>query len=168
MEIFTCPDKCCNLKIKKYIESDIPLKHPLLNRNKAGIFFYDPSTDKVLLVQSRGNMWGPPKGTIEEESEIECAIREVKEETGLLIDKEAFNKKFVVCNQATYFYIEMNECDVNVQKENDANGIGWIKTKCLEKCIQLGNIELTHHTRLLFKKIKGKTFIRPNFKDNQF
>lgn len=153
MEIFTCPDNCCNLKIKPYKETFEKIR---MNRNKAGVFIYDPLTDKVLLVQSRGNLWGPPKGTIEyQESEIECAIREVKEETGLIISKEVLGKKFVIYNRATYFYIEMNECYVNIQNENDANGIGWIKTKCLEKCIQTGNIKLTHHTRLLFKKLKN-------------
>jgi hypothetical protein len=158
-ESFICPDSCCKIKICPYIVKKDNLE-TFQRKKKAGVFIYDPSTNKVLLIQSRGNLWGPPKGTINYgETDIECAIREVKEETGITIYKDDLFKAVTIFNKATYFYLEMNECDVFVQNhipENDANGIGWIKNTCLEKCIENGNITLSHHCRIIFKEFLSK------------
>jgi 8-oxo-dGTP pyrophosphatase MutT (NUDIX family) len=131
------------------------------------VFIYDPKVDKVLLVQSRGNFWGPPKGTLKYgESERQCAIREVKEETGLDISDDDFTKAAKIHNRAIYFYMEMDECDVKVQDHipgNDANGIGWIKPDCLEKCITNGNISLNQHCRFVFSKFQDKFLKQSTF-----
>ena len=166
METFLCHDGCCTLKYKPYIQ-DLLYENFHGRRKKSGVFICDPTTNKVLIVQSRGHLWGPPKGTLEEgETVAECAIREVMEETGLDISKESLLNPFAIYNKATYFYLEMNECVVNVQEKdpkNDANGIGWIKIECLEKCIEIGNIGITGHLRLLFKQLYGRIFSQPTF-----
>ena len=75
MSNYKCKNNCCILKIKKYIPKNITDK-TLQKRKKAGAFIYDPTSDKVLLVQSKGNFWGPPKGSISiNETETDCAIR---------------------------------------------------------------------------------------------
>jgi len=167
MEKFLCQDGCCNLKIKPYVTEDLLYENFHVRRKKSGVFICDPITNKVLIVQSRGHLWGPPKGTMEDnETESECAVREVMEETGLDISNESLTTSFSVYNKATYFYLEMNECDVSVQEKdpkNDANGIGWIKIQCLEKCIEAGNISISGHLRLLFKKLHGRIFSQPTF-----
>ena len=166
METFLCKDGCCTLKIKPYIMQDLQYQNFYAKQKKSGVFICDPKTNKVLIVQSRGHLWGPPKGTMEEgETEIQCATREVMEETGLDISTQSLIP-IVVYNKATYFYLEMNECDVNVQEKdpsNDANGIGWIKIECLEKCIEIGNISITGHLRLLFRKLHDRNFPQPTF-----
>ena len=95
----------------------VPLNHEKKRyRKKAGIFIYDPETKKVLLVQSRGRLWGPPKGTIKDnELDKDCAIREVKEETGINILESNFLKIMRIKNNAIYYYVEMKECNVNIQ-----------------------------------------------------
>lgn len=162
METFTCPNGCCDIKIKPYIEPKDPFERVIRSKNKAGVFIYDPKTDKVLLVQSRGNFWGPPKGTLQyDESERQCAIREVKEETGLNISDYDFTKAIRIRNRAIYFYLEMDKCEVTVQDHiagNDANGIGWIKPDCLKKCIENGNISLSQHCRIVFSKFQENFF----------
>lgn len=167
MEEFTCVDKCCTIKIKPYTLVKNPFDKVRRRRNKAGVFIHDPDTDKVLLVQSRGNFWGPPKGTMNlGETESECAVREVFEETGLEVDANSFLKATKIRNRAIYFYMEMKECDVNVQdhiKGNDANGIGWIKQSCLRKCIERGNISLSQHCRVVFSKFTKKNFPHSTF-----
>lgn len=166
MQTFTCPDKCCTIKIKPYINVRYPFEK---NRKcqKAGVFIYDPITDKVLLVQSRGRLWGPPKGTLHyEETERQCAVREVKEETGLDISADDFTQSTKICNRAIYFYLERGECEVNVQEHiygNDANGICWIKPSCLKKCIDDGNISLSRHCRTVFSKFKNILFTQTSF-----
>lgn len=147
-----CKEKCCILKIKEY-DKDKSGKIKFRNK-KAGAFIYDPKKNKVLLVQSRGLYWGPPKGTIEEnETIIDCAIREVKEETGIELN-ETLLKNFSKIKKATYYYIEMDETDVHIQENkhgeiNDANGITWIKLDCLKQMVKDKVMVLNKHTRLL-------------------
>jgi ADP-ribose pyrophosphatase YjhB (NUDIX family) len=167
METFICPKGCCTIKIKPYTIPKDPFENSLRIQKKAGVFIYDPITDKVLLIQSRGNLWGPPKGTLQYgETERECAIREVKEETGLDISDNDFTRAVKIRNSAIYFYLERKECDVTVQDhilENDANGIGWIKPDCIEQCIDNGNITLSQHCRFVFNKIQEREFTQSTF-----
>ncbi len=162
METFICPNCCCKIQVKPYKEEKDPFEKVRRRRSKAGAFIYDPKTDKVLLVQSRGHLWGPPKGTLQYgESERQCAIREVKEETGLEISDDNFTRSVKIQNRAIYFYLEMDECEVTVQDHihgNDANGIGWIKPGCLKQCIENGNISLSHHCRIVFAKFQESYF----------
>ena len=153
MKSFMCTNSCCKINISPYIVQKDNLETFYRRRKKAGVFIYDPITNKILLIQSRGNFWGPPKGTINYgETDIQCAIREVKEETGLIISKDDLVKSITISNNATYFYLEMNECSVKIEKtdeQNDATGIAWIKPECLTKSIEFGNISVTRHFRIL-------------------
>lgn len=167
METYKCPNGCCVIKIKPYISKKDPFEKFRRRRRKAGAFIYDPKTDSVLLVQSRGHLWGPPKGTLNyNESENNCAIREVKEETGLDVSLDIFPKAARIQNRAIYYYLEMDKCEVTVQDHiegNDANGICWIKPDCLAKCIENGNISLSQHCRIIFSIFMGKTFPQSTF-----
>ena len=70
------------------------------NRRKAGVVIFNPPSKSVLLVQSRGNLWGFPKGSIEENETIEAAaIREVKEETGYELKKNELHTMHRVNNK---------------------------------------------------------------------
>jgi ADP-ribose pyrophosphatase YjhB (NUDIX family) len=167
-DIFTCPKGCCTVKIRHYTKQKNPFDKIIRKRRKAGAFIYDPKTDKVLLIQSRGHLWGPPKGTLKyAETERKCAIREVKEETGLSISDGDFKNYTTIKNRAIYFYVEKGECDVKVQSsiiDNDANGIGWIKIACLQECIERGNISLTQHCRVVFRRfMNGYEFPHSTF-----
>jgi hypothetical protein len=60
----------------------------------------------------------------------------------------------------------MDTCDINVQEgmeENDANGITWIKMKCLENAIKDGNIVLNHYARIVFEEFMDKSFEKSNW-----
>ena len=162
MLINKCPSGCCTIKVKPYIKSSFQFQKSSKSTRKAGAFIYDPSISKVLMVQSKGNLWGSPKGTVKQgESDVDCAIREVKEETGLDVSQETFERYVNIKNKATYFYMEMSICDVNIQDEledNDANGIGWINLDCLEQIIKNGDIKLNQHSRFIFQKFLDKYY----------
>ena len=169
MSSFVCPNRCCTLKIVPYVsthDTDF-LKRIQRCTGKAGVVLYDTIQDKVLLVQSRGHLWGPPKGTLQYgEAQRVCAVREVKEVTGLDISADSFTRAVNLSNKAIYFYMETPEIDVEVQShiaDNDANGVGWIKTKCLQECVENGNIALSKHCQIVLKRLLGKTFVHPVF-----
>ena len=163
-KIYKCSQECCTVKIKPYTttNNDSFDDTQKINKKKAGVFIYDPQSDKVLLVQSRGNLWGPPKGGLQDnEKETDCAIREVCEETGLIISASNFTG-FVNIRNAVYFYMEMPECEVTIQDHipgNDANAIVWIKPSCLKKLIEQGNISLSKHCMIAFSKFLECSFL---------
>ena len=68
MTIFNCCNNCCEIEVIHYINKR-PSRHQRRLTQKAGIFIFDYKSQKVLLVQSRGNLWGIPKGTFEEGAE---------------------------------------------------------------------------------------------------
>lgn len=162
METHKCEKGCCTIKIKPYltpINRYFGVKRP---HRKAGVFLYDPIRDKVLLIQSRGHLWGPPKGSVKYgETERLCAVREVFEETGLRISEDNFTRATIIMNKSTYFYLEHDVCNVTIKdciEDNDANGITWIRPECLETLIMNGNITLTHHCRIVFQRFMQRTF----------
>ena len=80
--IYKCLDGCCTIDIVSYSGIN---NGKFTEKKKAGVFLYDPDSDRVLIVQNKGNLWGIPKGTFEDgEDNLACAIREVKEETGII------------------------------------------------------------------------------------
>lgn len=156
MKILKCKSNCCVIKVKPFISQ----KKYYINKNrkKAGVFFIDNKTKKILLVQSRGNLWGPPKGGLQiNESVKDCAIREVLEETGIKIKKEDLTQYTIVKSKSTYFLIEIEEQEVFIQKNvnenaNDANGITWINIDCLNEEILRGKMNITSHCKILLNK----------------
>lgn len=99
--------------------------------NLAGILLV--VDNKILLVKpikykNKKNKWSIPKGRIEYGmSEIETAILELKEETGILLNKNLKidkvdtlkYKKNNKIKKLTYFKIKMKKKNLNVKFEND-------------------------------------------------
>ena len=119
----------------------------------------DTKTVKILLVQSKGQFWGPPKGSLNPGESIgEAAVREVNEETGLEFDQKNIGDVKIVKGSCYYFHISMDEIPVKIQNTiegNDANGIGWFKADCLDRLIREGKIQINQHCNILVKKITG-------------
>jgi ADP-ribose pyrophosphatase YjhB (NUDIX family) len=157
MSEFFCKKGCCNYKVTKYIK---PYKHKVFNnidkkRKKAGIFLYDPFKRKILLVQSCGKLWGPPKGSLEPGEDNEtCAKRELREETGIIIDELSLNNGNYIKNNAYYYYLEFPEREIYVQnqKKNDANGVGWFGIDCIIELIKNNKLMVNQHCRIGLKK----------------
>lgn len=152
---YTCGnDNCCQYKINR----KEPLyqrynRTPMTSRKKAGAFIVDEKKRLVLMVQSRGYKWGPPKGGLNvDESNIDGAIREIMEETGLLFSAEFLETcdVYKVKNHAVFYYINFNKIPVEVQNTtfnvdgveniNDASGIGWFGVDCLRTTFVPGGV----------------------------
>lgn len=162
---FNCSNHCCTYKITPYKQikwnNGDGWKSTTGKIVKAGCFIVDPYTHKILLVQSRGQLWGPPKGTIQENESIEhCALREVMEETGIKLKNDQFiGQPTIVKNKAMYYTVELNEDNIEPQNhilDNDANGIGWFNIDCLDSLIKEQKIAINQHSKILIKKFFGK------------
>lgn len=158
-----CSKGCCKLKVGPY-------QHIFIHRTprkKAGVFIYNPTTNRVLLVLSRNRFWGLPKGSVQTgETDVQCAIREVYEETGIAVEESQFLFSIKVNTSSTYFYMEMEksydeekelvEIQNNSQQEaNDVNGIGWVSLDCLVDMVFQEKIKLNKQGKIAFQKIKG-------------
>jgi ADP-ribose pyrophosphatase YjhB (NUDIX family) len=169
-----CHNKCCIYKVTPYNKKLLNNFEKQLDTKikKAGIFIYNESSKKILLVQSRGQMWGCPKGSIKDmEQPLNCAIREVKEETGFDIDEKYLNDFIIINSKVQYYFLEMIEDkSISVQNhviDNDANGIGWFNIDCLYNLVKEGLININQHCRVLIKKKFNKDIPYNKEKDSQ-
>ena len=110
---------------------------------------------KVLLVYEKNrNFWGFPKGHMEDgETEIETALREVKEEVGLdvEIDKERrYTLNYVIrdeIDKTTVLYIAKAKNDEIIMQENEIENIRWCS---FEEAL---NILTFDNWKEMFKKV---------------
>ena len=151
MSEYSCISNCCHYKMEEYKQTQ-QQKYYIRGVLKAGIILYTKDK-KVLLVQSRGRLWGFPKGKANEfEEPKDCAVREVFEETGLTINKDLLTKSINIHKNVYYFLLEIEECNLEIQHNligNDANGIGWFNIDCLLR----GGIELNQHCKVILGSI---------------
>ena len=137
---------CCNLLTWEYMT-------PTNNFGRTR-HYIDPNRDarkaggilihsgRVLIMQSRGNKWGFPKGGFERgENALQCAEREVHEETSFNIRFSDDDLK--VKYKDTTFYVkhlqnEPPEIDITYLKTpgNDCTGIGWVRLTCLKRLVR--------------------------------
>lgn len=96
---------------------------------------------KVLLVKQTKGHWGFPKGHVEaDETEMETAIREVKEETNIDVEVEE-NKRYTMryvtdkgnMKESVYFVARKVDGEIKAQ-ECEIDGIEWLYfRKALER-----------------------------------
>jgi len=123
--------------------------------------------NRLLLVQSRGNKWGFPKGSLElNESVLDCALREVQEETSLLIPFTEDDKKYYF-NDVVFFYKNLEGAPpidhqkIRKIKNNDCSGIAWIDLECLERIDEQFDLLCVHNIKI---NSSLKKFIKTNLK----
>jgi ADP-ribose pyrophosphatase YjhB (NUDIX family) len=144
---------------------------------RAGVILFSPNKKYVLLVKMRSSKhqigkWGFPKGSVEKNEYLNmCAMRELKEETGLSINiekeemsnmiKRCFNKKKNISYY--YSYILNNSMMGEIMKiikshknESEIDILGFVP---IEKCNDLilnsdTKKLLTHYEYCLKKAIK--------------
>ncbi len=145
-----CANDCCYAKVSAYTRRYVPTaeteEERKVHKKKAGVFVYDPHTDKLLLVQSCGRFWGPPKGSMEVGEDVQtAAARELVEETGLVLPKERLTWRLHLRNSSHhYFFYPMpeNRSLISVQNPgaNDANCVGWFRVSCLKQKLADGRM----------------------------
>ncbi len=90
----------------------------------------------VIIVHGRSSFkWGLPKGGLEfNESHVECAMREIKEETGLMINLNT-NHKRVRIHSTYYYIIKLSSKYTNMDPidKQEIVDIKWIDINDIEK-----------------------------------
>ena len=124
---------------------------------KAGGIIFNKDLNKVILVLNRlsyqkgENKWGLPKGHIEKNEKINmCAMREIKEETGLNFKLLSYHRCIKI-NNSYYFIIVLNtnkEICLNPIDNNEIIFTKWFDIKEIE------HINKNYDTRLVFKESK--------------
>jgi ADP-ribose pyrophosphatase YjhB (NUDIX family) len=149
-----CMCKNCNIIVTPYSSSHHVHCNNNIRKYKSGIIIHNPTTNHVLIVQSRGNMWGFPKGSVEQgENFINCAIRELNEETGINIEEKDLDdtNAFRLNHYVNYYYVKTNNAyntiGINDNEYNDANGICWIKLDCLKELMINNQLKFNYHAR---------------------
>lgn len=109
-----------------------------------GAIIIKRNSDKIetLLIQMLGGHWSYPKGHVEDnETEVETALREIKEETNLdvIIDTRfreitTYSPKPGVIKDVIYFLAFAKTLDVKVQEEEVAN-YEWVDINDATKLI---------------------------------
>lgn len=104
---------------------------------------YNEETEQVLLVCNRDNhdSWSMPGGAVEENETLEQAmIREVKEETGLLVkiqDIVAINERFVQENKEHAIFItfrtEIIGGAIHIENPDEISEIKWVDISTANK-----------------------------------
>ena len=146
-----CTNGCCRAAITPYTRKWVPTEMSEAERKtrkkKAGVFVYDPDNGKILLVQSCGRFWGPPKGSMEVGEDIQTtAARELAEETGVSVPKEELTQRLYLRNCSHYYFFHtMAETVPRVMHTddphgNDANSVGWFSIACLKSRLEEGKM----------------------------
>lgn len=129
---------------------------------RAGVVIIHKKKNQVLLVQSRGIFWGFPKGSVEgDETLIECAKREILEETSIELSIEA--QDFFICHNRTHYYMKVVDVKPRIDIEkirsiefNDCTGIAWVDIDCLTDMTKMySKMRLNHSAREIISRISN-------------
>lgn len=118
---------------------------------KSGVILYD-NTNLLLIYGLSG--WGFPKGSVETSNIKKEALRELKEETGIVLEEQSINDSdYVKVYKTTLFYatIVPNLQDVkkHINKTDEIAGFAWIKPQCIFYLPRIHSIEKLYSTLLI-------------------
>lgn len=123
------------------IDEDIVVKKRKKRICCGGILLYheiNRTINKIYVIIVRGRSsfkWGLPKGGIESnETHIECAMREIKEETGLMVNFNQ-NHKRVKIHSTYYYIIKLSRKYTNIDPidKDEIIDIKWIDINDIDK-----------------------------------
>jgi 8-oxo-dGTP pyrophosphatase MutT (NUDIX family) len=156
MKVSNCL-RMCGCKLHYLIRQPDVCKQNREHSVAAGVCVISPQG--VLLSQSHNLYWGIPKGVMEPgEKLVECAVRELYEETGLLLHPAdlhqvvfSFQYKKVSRIVSIFFYVSSKTFDLDPTKEfiSDVTGFGFIQPACILELVYSNVIKINYFTRVL-------------------
>lgn len=156
---------CCNLiiipprdlmeSVSKYSKYS---SRPTTRVVRSGTIIMNFNTKKILIIQCYGKLWGLPKGQVEQnESTVDCAIRETFEETGIRIKNTQLIDKYTIYNgDGIYYTVDGTKLEYELKTSSEITGISWICMKCLKHMIRTNRISINSHLRFLLPTIENE------------
>jgi len=91
--------------------------------------------NRILLVKGRErNKWSFPKGHYEgREKELECALRECYEETGISLENINYNHYKKLSSGSYYIYTNMDEVEPTIRDDNEICDVAWVSIHTMMK-----------------------------------
>lgn len=157
---------CCSVNVLKSESPNQPLNEKTYFHKKrtgrivrSGTIILDFRNKKVLIIQSYGKFWGLPKGQKEDnETSIECAIRETFEETGIQLIKDDLLKCYSIYNGDGLYYIvdgtNLKYDTTKINNKDEITGICWLCTKCIKAFLEQEKINVNRHLKTLIPTIE--------------
>lgn len=147
-----------------------------MNEFSAGIIIYRRTNEgpKFLLLYHGGRYWNFPKGKIDnsagaQETTFRAALREVREETGILprdlridsrfksYDKYTFTQKGKkIFKTVVYYLAETRKPEVKISGEHA--GFGWFLYRDASRMLLYGNLK--NNLRRAYETVHGKSIRR--------
>ena len=129
--------------------------------NRAGCILFDDSTQKVLCVCNRASQkWGFPKGHQEKyESIRECALRELREETSVVLDFPSLHHARLISHKGRnkFFLVHVPSAQslrcLDRHDENEISDIQWFTLD------ELAMLKISKVTKFCIDKVRS--FCRP-------
>ena len=145
-----CNSNCCKLTYKKNIPT-LNLNYNNKNKKKAGVLYI--VDQNILIIQSRGNLWGIPKGSLEKNETFKAAaVREFKEETNIEISEQQL-EDYIRIDDCSYYILTTESLLISLPElhsydsVHDVTGIGFVNINC----IQTLKVRFTSHFKILLK-----------------
>jgi len=153
-----CGKQCdCTLRVRRMSSLAMrrkPVDRSSRSNSKGGAVIChrirSDAAPKLLLIQSRGRLWGYPKGSKEDAETItECAVRELREETGLVRNEKNAAFSVDIRHKSTFSkYLVFDEQtdalpELTLEDEHDCTGGGWITLSCMRDLVASRCIKLT-------------------------
>jgi len=129
-------------------------------KNGAGLIIVSPDVSKILLVKGPTGKWSFPKGHPNPgETEIDCAHRELKEETGITLPL-LYSEEYKLSTGTYFLYKTRSEIYTGVQNSSEILDTRWFSIAEVYKMAV--NIDVSTFLRLLKKSTNDK-FWRSSF-----
>jgi 8-oxo-dGTP pyrophosphatase MutT (NUDIX family) len=112
---------------------------------KCGAVIFNDALTKVLLVKNRQcHKWGFPKGSsLKNEDILSCAIREVREETGINLKTEGTIYNYFKLDRQHYFSVVLKDkVKFNIIDKNEISKVKFIPIKFIPELYSNINVKM--------------------------
>lgn len=145
--LFTCYCNTCSFETMDFVDTNAYDATHSWKKPRSGALVVS-SNNRILLVQNYGQKWGVPKGKLAgNETRVQCAVRETREETS--IDISRFVRSHVChvdkkTNTAMYIVKLDSEPEI-VPVTYDITGYGWFDVGCImknQRCVNMPSMSV--------------------------